>query len=176
MLKKLNIVQAKAVRICSGSFCTTPVSAVLVQMGETSLNLRKTKPALHYWVKVQVHRSDFPTSCLLNQHWEFSGKSRKRKHSYVNTVGQKADEVHISKVKMGPVVCWSPITHWLIPQPEVELDILTMIRDETLGDRAEGVSQHQKEVWGGSRLQIYSDGSKDPVTGKTAFGVYIQDY
>ena len=40
VLNKLDIVQAKALRVCCGALCTTPISALLIEMGEMPLVLR----------------------------------------------------------------------------------------------------------------------------------------
>lgn len=50
---KLNRVQAKALRVCSGVFRTTPISALLVEMGEMPCGIRRDKLGLHYWAKVR---------------------------------------------------------------------------------------------------------------------------
>lgn len=48
VLAMLDILQAKALRVCSGAVRTTPVSAPQVELGETTLGLRRTKLGLHY--------------------------------------------------------------------------------------------------------------------------------
>ncbi len=41
LLKKVEVVQSKALRICSGAFRTSPVNALQVEMGEMPLELRR---------------------------------------------------------------------------------------------------------------------------------------
>ena len=47
-LARLDVAQAKALRVCCGAFRTTSVPALLVEVGETPLRLRRVKLALHY--------------------------------------------------------------------------------------------------------------------------------
>ncbi|KAJ8333999.1 hypothetical protein SKAU_G00413180 [Synaphobranchus kaupii] len=47
-LHKLDVVQAKALRVCSGAFRTTPVPAMQVDVGESPLRLRRAKLGLNY--------------------------------------------------------------------------------------------------------------------------------
>ncbi len=54
-LAKLDVVQARALRLCTCTFRTTPIPALLVEAGEAPLRLLREKLALNYWVKgVQV--------------------------------------------------------------------------------------------------------------------------
>lgn len=48
---KLDRVQAKALRVCRGAFRTTPIPALLVEMAEMPLRIRREKLGLHYWAK-----------------------------------------------------------------------------------------------------------------------------
>ena len=47
-LKKLDVEQAKGLRICGGGFKTSPVAALQVEMGEEPLRIRRTKLMLAY--------------------------------------------------------------------------------------------------------------------------------
>ncbi len=47
-LKKLDVEQAQALRICSGAFKTSPVSAMQVEMGEMPLHIKRVKLMLAY--------------------------------------------------------------------------------------------------------------------------------
>lgn len=73
----LIILQAKALRVCSWALRLTPVSALQVKLWETPLELRRTKLALHYWVKVKANKQDLPTS-LIGKHWESNRENQSR--------------------------------------------------------------------------------------------------
>uniref|UniRef100_A0A667ZNI8 RNase H type-1 domain-containing protein n=1 Tax=Myripristis murdjan TaxID=586833 RepID=A0A667ZNI8_9TELE len=86
---------------------------------------------------------------------------------------EKAAEIGICNMKVGPTICWPEIPQWLWPEPEVDLSIKNKI-NERRGDAPKIVQEHQYEIWGDS-VYIYTDGSKDPSSGKAAFGMYIWD-
>lgn len=83
MLAKLDVLQAKALRVCSGAFRTTPIAALQVELGETPLELRRMKLVLHYWVKLKANGLNAPTKCLIEQHWELTDATKKT--SFVNS-------------------------------------------------------------------------------------------
>uniref|UniRef100_A0A3B5PS67 C2H2-type domain-containing protein n=1 Tax=Xiphophorus maculatus TaxID=8083 RepID=A0A3B5PS67_XIPMA len=51
LLKKLDIIQYQALRLCTGAIRTTAISALLVEMGEIPLYLRRLQLRLSYWKK-----------------------------------------------------------------------------------------------------------------------------
>lgn len=71
VLQKLDKVQTKALRICSGAFRTTPISALLVEVGETPLHIRRQKLGLQYWARLTGLKHDSSAKCLLTDYWEF---------------------------------------------------------------------------------------------------------
>lgn len=80
-------------RVCSGAFRTTPVSA-----------LRRTKLALHYWVNVKANKPDLPTKCLKEKDCEQAGKTKQ--FSFGNSTAKQAGEVAILEKEVGPTICW----------------------------------------------------------------------
>ena len=68
-LKKL-VLQAQGLRICSGSFKTSSVSAMQVEMGEMPLRIRRLKLMLAYWVNLQGHCDTHPAKSVLKDCWE----------------------------------------------------------------------------------------------------------
>ncbi len=52
-LKKLDVIQTQALRVCSGAFKTLPVSAIQVEVGEMPLEVRKKHLIANYWVNLQ---------------------------------------------------------------------------------------------------------------------------
>lgn len=52
-LKKFDVLQAQALRICSASFKTSPVPAMQVEMGEMPLRIKMVKLILAHWVNFQ---------------------------------------------------------------------------------------------------------------------------
>ena len=65
-LKKLEVVQAQALRLCCGALKTTPVSALQVEMGEMLLHIRHKQLMMNYWTNLQGYSEDHnPTKTVL---------------------------------------------------------------------------------------------------------------
>ena len=78
VLHKLEVLQARALRLCCGAFRSSPVPALLVEMGELLLSLRRVKLGLQYWAKLSASGPSFPARRLLQSSWE-SGSGAKRR-------------------------------------------------------------------------------------------------
>lgn len=72
LTRKLDVIQAQALRVCSGAFKTSPVPALLVEMGEMPLELRRMQMMANYWVNLQGHNDSHPTNGALQECWEKS--------------------------------------------------------------------------------------------------------
>ena len=83
VLCKLDRVQAKSLRICCGAFRSTPIPALLVEMGEFPLRIRRYNLGLHYWNKLSGQKNSSAGKCLLEDSWEFVGKERKSNFLYL---------------------------------------------------------------------------------------------
>ncbi len=70
-LKKLDVIQAQALRLCCGAFKLTPLSALQVEMGEFPLELRRKQLMVNYWAGLQGHTNSHPTKVMLQDSWEY---------------------------------------------------------------------------------------------------------
>jgi len=64
--KKLDIIQAKALRFCSTAFWTTPILSLLIEMSEMPLKIRRFKLVLKYLMKIKGQNKIVPTKTLLS--------------------------------------------------------------------------------------------------------------
>lgn len=69
-LQRIDIIQAQALRVCSGAFRTTPVPALQVEIGEMPLELRRKQMMGGYWANLQGHGDSHPTKEVLRECWE----------------------------------------------------------------------------------------------------------
>lgn len=69
-LKQLDVLQAQALRICSGSFKSSPVSSLQVEMGEMPLDIRRMKLMLAYWINIRGQKVSHPVKSILTECWE----------------------------------------------------------------------------------------------------------
>lgn len=75
-LKKLDIIQGSALRICSGAMRTSPISALQVEVGEMPFELRRLQMSLSYYVNLKGHMEDHPTKNVLISTWEQAKSKR----------------------------------------------------------------------------------------------------
>ena len=72
-LRKLDVLQAKALRVCSGAVKSTPVPALQVAMGEMPLDLRRDQLMANYWVSLKGHGASHPLRGLSGVLGEWPG-------------------------------------------------------------------------------------------------------
>lgn len=69
-LKRLDKIQAQALRLCCGAVMTTPISALQVEVGEMPLTLRRKQLRVNYWANLQSQKDTHRTKKILNESWE----------------------------------------------------------------------------------------------------------
>ena len=167
VLARLDVVQAKALRQCCGAFRTSPIPAMLVEMGEMPLWLRRIKLGLQYWVKLCGSNQSFPARCLVQ---EVEGGFRYK--VFIVEVNQWARKLGMEQRGVVEHIGWLPIPPWVIPRVNVAMHFL-LNRDKA------GVSSSVQEYLNSVRedkVIIYTDGSRDPDSRRAGFGVYVEQY
>ena len=163
-LSKLDRAQAKALRLCCGAFRTTSIPALLVEMGEMPLSIRRDKLGLHYWAKLRGIINSSAVKCILEDSWEFSEKESKT--NFFHLIKQKAVSIGLGQLEVSGNV-WPPQPFWQLPEPEVDLSLL---------EDSKNISKEQVDMFlcdFNQHVHIFTDGSKDPVSGKTGLGVFV---
>jgi len=69
-LKQLDVIQARALRICIWAVRTSPVCAIQVETGKMPLGLRRKQLLVNYWVNLIGHEGIHPTKKVLQACWE----------------------------------------------------------------------------------------------------------
>ncbi|XDV25401.1 hypothetical protein PO909_029322 [Leuciscus waleckii] len=166
-LAELDRVQAKALRLCSGAFRTSPIPALQVEVGEMPLNLRRLKLSLAYWVNLQGHENTHPTKPVLEECWEYG---RIVNSSFGWNSNKEAADMGISTIPCSKNVKLSIIPPWFFCYPVVNLEAKNIIKTGLY----QSVQQYI-EVMYDDTVQIFTDASKEPA-GKTGVAVYIPKY
>ena len=52
-LQKIDRLQYKALRLCTGAIRSTPINALLIEAGEMPLELRREKLTLEYYIRIK---------------------------------------------------------------------------------------------------------------------------
>ena len=119
ILARLDVLQARALRLCCGAFRTSPVPSLLIEMGEMSLRLRRIKLGLQYWVKLSGCHQTFPANCLLQE----SDRDVKYTCFFVN-INQWAGRLGLDQVSVAEHTSCLPMPYWVIPELNIELVFL----------------------------------------------------
>lgn len=83
-LDQFDVVQTKALRVCIGAFNSTSIPAMLVEVGEAPLHLRRMKLALNYIAKLKGSGENIMSSSVLNNSWELAeGINRVNRSGYL---------------------------------------------------------------------------------------------
>lgn len=169
-LKKLDVIQAQALRICSGSFKTSPVSAMQVEMGEMPLGIRRVKLMMAYWVNIQGQSESHPAKSLLIDCWEHN-KTNFISFGWIGDA--KAEVIGLRQLDYSSTVIQSSIPPWLFPTPRVDLDIQQELKDMSKKLPESRIVQNYFDLHFADSMFIFTDGSKDPDTGRAGAAVYI---
>lgn len=155
-LKKLEVIQSQALRICSGAFKTTPNAALLVEMGEMPLEMRRTQLAINYWANLKGHGLEHPTQDTLKPSYEKESRETK---SFGWIATRKATDLGVAGLEICPTVPMPVIPPWIIPEATVDLTWL----ERKLNDSEFIMNAHTVQTYIDryhSYVQIYTDASK----------------
>ncbi len=89
----------------------------------------------------------------------------------IYSMDKRAQDMGMKDYIIGPVVCWSPVPPWFLPEPTVDFLMLDQVKEDN-GDPVAMVCEQLKGNRSGS-VQIYTDGSMNPLEGKAAIGISI---
>ena len=167
-LQALDVVQAKALRVCLGAVRTTPIPALLVEAGEWPLRLRRKKLGMRYWAKLRGSRLPMPVGRVMYDCWELAGG--RAKGSVLTGLGEMVERVGVDRDRVISTF-WSSLPPWVLPEPAVDLTLLYRKQLEEVTGPV--VEEYVKEEWG-EYVQVYTDGSRDPDTGKAGCGIYCK--
>jgi len=169
-LAKLDVVQTQALRLCTGAFCTSSAVAMQVEMGEMPLQLRREQLAANYWANLQGQGRSHPTRAV----WQFCWEHEKVKIQSFGWVGDTiGKEMGLEGKEFSPTVPLPVRPPWLLWQTSVDLEILnTHLRNRAEVDICQIFCDRMSDRYG-EYLVIFTDGSKDPESGKAgaAFSV-----
>lgn len=90
-LKKLDVIQARALGICLGAVKTTPLCALQVEAGEMPLHIRRQQLTIYYWADLKGHNKNHPVK--KENCWE-RGKEFKNSFGWVGDDRARAFKVY----------------------------------------------------------------------------------
>ena len=171
-LVKLDRQQNQALRTCCGAFRTSPVSALQVEVGEIPLRLRRLKLMLTYWLTLQGHNDSHPAKAVLRDCWEHQ-ESCSSSFGWVGDV--KAEQFGLKHFDYCPTVPRSPVPPWLFIPPDVDISVQEVLKSRS-DHSPEWLAVQKYFLRFGDSLILYTDGSKDPDSGRTGAAVNIPSH
>lgn len=170
LIKRLEVVQTQALRVCCGAFKTSSAPALQVEVGEMPLELRRVHLMANYWVSLKGHNDNHPTKALLKECWENGRNVREN----FGRIGNKiAEDLDIINVRLTPTVVFPALAPWKMIWPEVDWFVLEEKRKAREEINVVSVFKNRVGEEYGNFIQIYTDGAKNPETEVTGFGVAI---
>lgn len=170
-LRKLEVEQAMALRICCGAFRTSPTAAVQVEMGEMPLRLRRIKLMLSYWVSLQGHNDMHPGKAVLLDCAEHT-KSNFMSFGWVCNNRAKSAGLQNIQYCLRGTYTFPP---WSVVPTEVDMRLRGEIEKRPRQVSVPFVVQRYLERKCVNKVMVFTDGSKDPKTGRTGAAVYIPE-
>uniref|UniRef100_A0A3B3Q2D7 Reverse transcriptase domain-containing protein n=1 Tax=Paramormyrops kingsleyae TaxID=1676925 RepID=A0A3B3Q2D7_9TELE len=169
VLTRLDKIQARALRLCLGAVKTSPVCALQVEAGELPLHIRRKQLLVNYWVNLKGRRDSHPIKRMLRSCWE---KERVRKNSFGWVGDEAARDLGVRETEFCPTVMWPDCPVWKIETMEVDFQLRQV---KSISNNIDLVGEFYRYVEHkyGDHIQIYTDGSKDPESGRTGSAFVI---
>jgi ribonuclease HI len=170
LLKKLDVIQSKCLRICCGAMHQTPIIALEQECGEMPLKLRRTKILFRHCIRIKTLK-DNPASACLDDCWQnYYGNNRDNKQTvYQQTEpirGLLQDPIHAPVLTAGP--------GWRLTTPSIDCTLSQCINKKIENPLVAGQTAlqylHEKNLE--SFTKIYTDGSKT-ADNHVGCGVYV---
>ena len=117
LLGKLDVMQARALRICCGAIRTSPVATLKVEMGEMPFGIRTKQLMANYWVNLKGHNESHPTKEVLWTNWNIG----KYKQDNLGRIGNEiAQEMGVFDIELSPTVVIPVVAPWMLNQPYID--------------------------------------------------------
>lgn len=170
-LIKLDRAQSQGLRICCGALRSSPVAALQVEAGELPIRLRRIKLMHAYWVNLQGHGSDHPAKTVLQECCEHQ-ESVYNSFGWIGNI--KAQNLGLTQFRFSPTVSCSRLPPWLFVMPVVDLHLQLALKKKK--STPEWLVVQNYFVQFEEHVVLYTDGSKDPSSGRTGAAVSIPQY
>lgn len=120
VLKKLDVIQYQALRICCGAKKTTPVSALQVEMGEIPLEIRREQMSMVYWAHLRGHGENYPAQSILKPCQE---KEKGITQSFGWTIENHIRESRIAGKSVSKTVLLSVVPPWTLEEASIGISV-----------------------------------------------------
>ncbi|KAK3103174.1 hypothetical protein FSP39_017008 [Pinctada imbricata] len=171
-------IQSAALRIALRAHASTPIPALLAEAGELPVSVRWEELALKYWARV-LSNPDNPANDLMNHRftriynfpsyhtrWDLTDKGPFGYRMYKAFQMNEFKDLTIAPVE----AC--PHPPWLLTTPTISTDINIEVSKQDLPAKVKAVALETIDQKYQGQVKVFTDGSKDPQSGKTAAAFY----
>ena len=109
---------------------------------------------------------------MLQDCWEYLKKS----NGFGWTIDDAADQYGLKDLKFSPALAMSSVPPWILPVPEINIDLLEEKKDHPDQQSFAIVCKKYLSSSYHGYIQIYTDGSKDIQNGHCGSGIYIPEF
>ena len=135
-LAVLDPIANQGLRLCSGAFRTSPIESLQVETGEPSLETRRLKLSLQYYMKMKANPENPAYSCVVNPEYKrlFNNKPGTipplgiRLQPHLEDMEVELDAISVVR----PPEC----PPWLLQQPNILFNLSDLRKGDTLSSRA----------------------------------------
>ena len=165
-LKKLDVIQHKALRLCICAYKSTPVASLQVEMGEMPLRMRRDQLSLVYWTNLRGHKIDHPGQRVLLPCQE---KEKRQSSRFGWNIEQVAQEMDVGSLQLSPTVVYPSVPPWTFQEAKVDLSLLEERENDVALDNG-SVGSFFNEHYS-NYVQIFTDASKSGIKVGVAYDI-----
>ena len=175
VLKKLDVLQNKALRIALRALPSTPTHLLEAEAGVPPLLLRREDQTVRYWARAQTRKEGNPVNDLFGTYYFMKAKYQKQERKYI-PIGAKSQEL-VEEYGLGEVSVAdfrpNPYPPWKLTQPDIRLTLSQKFTKSDLPDLIKSITLDHIDKFYSDYTCIYTDGSKDPESGLVASAYVI---
>ena len=119
--KKLDAIQASALKICCGAIRGTSVAAMQVECGEMPLDIRRIEQSLKYAAKLDTF-SEHQTKSILQPSWKPS-KAKKNRTTFLEIIQPHMNDQNFQEIQLPTTPPWHQ------EEPTIDLTTQHQLRD-----------------------------------------------
>ena len=176
-LLKLDRIQSKALRICSGAFPTTPVAALQVECLEMPLHLRHRELALKYYIKIKSMSNYQPATDILSDCVEYVMYDWPcAKTPFGFKIQKLAQQYYLHDTDSVDVSALPKIPPWCLTQPGLVTELNSIVNKQMAPNVVKALAQDFIAERYCQFTHIYTDASKDISRGRVAAAFWIPDF
>lgn len=172
ILKILDTIQNQALKIVLRAICSTPAHLLEMEAGVTPLAIRRQEQCAKYWARAQTTRVSNPVNAIFGTGYYHRSKQEGAPKPFGARVQDLVEEFGLKDATVADFRP-NPVEPWTLQQPDVCLKLSADFNKNENPNLIQAVSASFIDSKFAEHLQIYTDGSKEPNSGKVSAAYVI---